>query len=269
MSRAAHRGLPGAALAVVLAAVLPIPLAFVAGCRRDAGPRYPGAPIVLISIDTMRADHLPLYGYQGVETPGFDALAADGVVFDNAYSHYPLTLPSHTSMLTGQLPPSHGVRDNVGYTLALDRQPFLPRLLAGAGYATGGFVSTFVLRPETGISAGFDAYDGVLDYEKGTPIDSAQRAGAATRQAATAWLRAHRSSSSSISTSRTCRTRRPSRTRAATPACRTTARSRRPTPRSAPSSTSCARSTSTTARRSCSSATTARAWASTAKDTTA
>ena len=80
-----------------------------AGCRRgsEVGP-YRGAPVVLISIDTLRADRLPAYGYEKVATPAIDALAKDGVVFENAYSAIPLTLPSHSTMLTGLLPPSHG-----------------------------------------------------------------------------------------------------------------------------------------------------------------
>jgi len=173
-------------LALTLAA------AALAGCRRGSGVGpYPGAPVVLISIDTLRADHLPVYGYSAVATPAIDALARDGVVFDNAYSAIPLTLPSHSTMLTGLLPPNHGVRDNTGYTLDTKRHPDLPLLLKAAGYATGGFVSTFVLRPDTGIAAGFDAYDGVLEYDKGASLDTAQRTGAETRKVATAWLRAH------------------------------------------------------------------------------
>ena len=78
-------------------------------------PREPPAPIVLVSIDTLRADRLPAYGHRAGSTPAIDALARDAVRFENAYAHYPLTLPSHLTMLTGLLPPRHGVRDNVGY----------------------------------------------------------------------------------------------------------------------------------------------------------
>lgn len=163
-----------------------------AGCRRgtEVGP-YRGAPIVLISIDTLRADHLPAYGYDKVATPAIDALARDGIVFENAYSSIPLTLPSHGTMLTGLLPPNHGVRDNTGYTLDTARHAHLPLQLKAAGYATGGFVSSFVLRGDTGISAGFDAYDSVVQAERGSPLDIAQRPGAETRQIATPWLREH------------------------------------------------------------------------------
>jgi choline-sulfatase len=160
-----------------------------AGCGRDAGPRFPGAPIVLISIDTLRADRLPIYGYRGVETPALDALAADSLVFDNAYSHYPLTLPAHTSLLTGQLPPSHGVRDNAGYPFRAEGHPYLPRLLAGAGYATGGFVSSYVLRADTGLDAGFGRYDSAIEIEPGASLDSGQRPGLQTTALAAQWIR--------------------------------------------------------------------------------
>jgi len=76
--------------------------------RQQAEPPVPpadaGAPVILISIDTLRADHLPVYGYRGVRTPAIDALRRDGILFENAYSHCPMTLPSHLSVLTGLLP---------------------------------------------------------------------------------------------------------------------------------------------------------------------
>ncbi|HEY3491942.1 MAG TPA: sulfatase-like hydrolase/transferase, partial [Solirubrobacterales bacterium] len=80
------------------------------GCgQREKGP------IILISIDTLRSDHLPAYGYGKVQTPAIDAFAKDAILFERAYSHYPLTLPSHVSILTGELPTVHKVRDNAGY----------------------------------------------------------------------------------------------------------------------------------------------------------
>src|SRR5579864_9372083 len=73
-------------------------------------------PVVLISIDTLRSDHLPAYGYKGVATPNIDALRADSILYQRAYSHVPLTLPSHTSILSGMLPADNGVHDNIGFT---------------------------------------------------------------------------------------------------------------------------------------------------------
>src|SRR5260221_966111 len=87
-----------------------------AGYRRWMRPHSPAdGPIILISIDTLRADHLPAYGYRKVRTPAIDALATDGVVFERAYSHAPQTLPAHVSLLTGRLPFETGVRDNAGF----------------------------------------------------------------------------------------------------------------------------------------------------------
>src|ERR1051325_3883952 len=83
-----------------------------AACNRAS--RSDG-PVILISIDTLRADHLPAYGYQKVRTPAIDALAAEGVLFENAWSHAPQTLPAHTSILSGSLPFEHGVPDNIGF----------------------------------------------------------------------------------------------------------------------------------------------------------
>ncbi|MEZ5316610.1 MAG: sulfatase-like hydrolase/transferase [Vicinamibacterales bacterium] len=164
----------------------------IVGVAAAAWALWPGArrqgPVILISIDTLRADHLPVYGYTAGRTPTLDALARDAIVFDRAYAHAPQTLPSHTSMLTGLLPFEHGVRDNLGFTLG-DDHPVLPELLRAAGYATGGFVSAYVLRSATGISRGFDTFDdafpqGGVDQSPG----QIQRPGTATLAAATSWM---------------------------------------------------------------------------------
>ena len=157
------------------------------GCGRD-GTTFEKAPIVLISIDTLRSDHLPAYGYRGVETPALDALRRDAILFERAYSHVPLTLPSHASILTGLLPPEHGVRDNGGYPFEAAKHPYLPKLLHEAGYATAAFVSSFVLHGSTGLSTGFDVYD------QGPPgvearAELVERPGAETVRLAIDWLR--------------------------------------------------------------------------------
>ncbi|HET9208937.1 MAG TPA: sulfatase-like hydrolase/transferase [Thermoanaerobaculia bacterium] len=168
-------------------------LALSAGCRRggEAGPvgTFPKAPVVLISIDTLRSDHLPAYGYGQVETPALDAFRRDAVLFERAYSHTPLTLPSHLSMLTGRLPTEHGVRDNVGYKYDGDRLPNLPAVLRGAGYATGGAVSAYVLRPDTGMNYGFDLYDAGIPVRFNDALGLSQRPGGQTADAALAWER--------------------------------------------------------------------------------
>src|SRR5688572_9567807 len=140
-------------LFVVAAALLTL-----ASCGRFGGGPSNRTPVILISIDTLRSDRLPVYGYGGVQTPNIDALRSDGVLYERAYSHTPLTLPSHGSMLTGKLPADHGLRDNIGFVLDA-KVPTLPELLKKNGYATGGAISAYVLRRETGIARGFDFFD--------------------------------------------------------------------------------------------------------------
>jgi arylsulfatase A-like enzyme/Tfp pilus assembly protein PilF len=165
--------------------------ALLGGCRGGdeaaVGP-FPGVPIVVISIDTLRSDHLPAYGYKGVETPALDALRKDAVLFERAYSHTPLTLPSHVSVLTGELPGRHGVRDNLGYAFDPAKHPFLPLLLHQAGYATGAAVSAYVLRGETGLAKGFDAFDDGISLRPTEALGNSQRSGGESARAALAWL---------------------------------------------------------------------------------
>ncbi|MDQ3279872.1 MAG: sulfatase-like hydrolase/transferase [Acidobacteriota bacterium] len=168
-----------------------IALVLVAGCRRGAETAthvsFPGAPVILISIDTLRADHLPAWGYDGVKTPAIDRLRDDGVLFRNAYSQVPLTLPSHVSLLTGLLPASHGVRDNIGYRLA-PNVATLPATLKRHGYATGAAVSAYVLRGTTGLREQFDSYDDGIAFTPGADLGAIQRPGAATVAAAKSWI---------------------------------------------------------------------------------
>jgi choline-sulfatase len=160
------------------------------GCHAggDTGP-FPEAPVIILSIDTLRSDHLPAYGYAGVETPAIDAFRRDALLFEHAYSHTPLTLPSHVSLLTGLLPNHHGVRDNIGYLFDPAQHPDLPRLFKSAGYATGGAVSAYVLRGDTGIGQGFDAYDDGVTRRPTEAMGNSQRAGRETVRAALDWLR--------------------------------------------------------------------------------
>lgn len=143
-------------------------------------------PIVLLIVDTLRSDRLPAYGYRDVATPAIDSLRRSSTLFAHAYSPVPLTLPAHASLFTGSLPSEHGVRDNSGYVLP-DEAETLAELLSGAGYRTGGFVSSFVLRGATGIAQGFEHYDG-LDVAGGRQTGAADRAGQVTVDAALEWL---------------------------------------------------------------------------------
>jgi arylsulfatase A-like enzyme/Tfp pilus assembly protein PilF len=164
------------------------------GWRVLRAPAPFDGPIVLVSIDTLRADHLPIYGYRGVETPAVDALAAGAVVFEQAWAHSPQTLPSHASLFTGRLPFEHGIRDNQGFALKKG-ETTLAGLLRARGFATGGFVSAYVMREETGIGQGFDVYDDELP--RSSPeiaVGEVQRDGAATLAAAERWIGAQTSS---------------------------------------------------------------------------
>ncbi len=162
-----------------------------AGCGNEkpaATASFPGAPVIIISIDTLRSDRLPAYGYSKVDTPAIDALAADGILFERAYSNVPLTLPSHASILTGLLPHEHGVRNNLGYRWDVKAHPPITAALGEAGYTSAAMVSCYVLRGNTGMSDAFDVYDDAIASESGVALGRLQRAGLDTLSAATAWL---------------------------------------------------------------------------------
>src|SRR5438067_12882947 len=146
---------------IIFLAALSTTMAAVGGWRYARASAPVSGPIILISIDTLRADHLPAYGYKRVRTPAIDALAADGVVFERAYSHAPQTLPAHAALLSGQLPFENGIRDNVGFTVKPGLR-LLPQMLRDRGFTTGGVVSSYVLRKDTGIAQGFDFFDGEM-----------------------------------------------------------------------------------------------------------
>lgn len=120
-------------------------------------PRPADVNVVLITIDTLRADRIGPYGFKEVSTPALDSLAADGFVFDHTTAVAPLTLPSHASMLTGLVPPRHGVHDNGTFALGTDRTTLAERFRA-AGYATGGFIGAWVLEERFGMAQGFERY---------------------------------------------------------------------------------------------------------------
>ena len=143
---------------ILLLAALSTALAAVSGWRYARASSPINGPIILIAVDSLRADHLPAYGYTRVKTPGIDRLAADGVVFERAFSHVPQTLPAVAALLTGRLPYDTGVRDGVGFTLAQSER-LLPEMLRDRGYSTAAIVSSFLLRKETGINQGFNLFD--------------------------------------------------------------------------------------------------------------
>ena len=147
---------------------------------------HPG-PIVLISVDGLSPSELAAGGGAGA-TASIDALAADAVVFERAYTHSPLTLPAHASLLAGQLPFEHGVRDDAGFALKEDAGSLAERL-RNRGFETGAFVSSFLLRPATGVAQGFTFFDAELPAAPGTASPVVTRDGHQTADAAARWLR--------------------------------------------------------------------------------
>jgi arylsulfatase A-like enzyme len=117
-----------------------------------------GANVLLITIDTLRADHVGAYGSPYGLTPTIDRLAAEGLRFGNVYAHVPLTLPSHASLMTASYPTRHAVHDNGTFRLG-EKPPALATALAAAGYRTAAFVGAFVLDARFGLNRGFDVYD--------------------------------------------------------------------------------------------------------------
>ncbi len=159
-------------------------------------PRYASGSlkddnVLLITLDTTRADHLPVYGYKNVKTPGLDRLAETSLIFDDAIAQVPLTLPSHTSILTGQLPIGHGVRDNEGY-LVDPKITSLAAILKTGGYATAAFVSAFVLDSRFGLNQGFDSYFDRFDAYREVNRDEIQRNAEETEAEVEKWLPANK-----------------------------------------------------------------------------
>jgi len=188
-------------LAVLAPALLLAPLASCGGDGDDRAPGTPGSSssgsaardlpsLVLITVDTLRADHLGAYGYFRDTSPTIDELARGSLVFDRCYAPIPRTAPSHTSLFTGVYPYEHGITNNVGRQLAAEirrgdeerpeaRLKTFPTWLKEAGYHTGGFVSATPLKKETGIAVGFDRY---------TQPDDHRRSAEATNRDVFAWL---------------------------------------------------------------------------------
>ncbi|MBV8199009.1 MAG: sulfatase, partial [Acidobacteria bacterium] len=159
-----------------------------------AGPALRGADVVLITVDTLRADALGFAGNRLSSTPTLDRLAAAGRVYTDAHAHNVITLPSHTNILTGPYPFQHGVRENAGFRLPRSI-PTLGTYLRRAGYATAAFVGAFPLDARFGLGAGFDRYDD--SFVRGSTPDQyrfAQRRGDQVVKPALAWWRAKRGS---------------------------------------------------------------------------
>ena len=180
------------AIVIITLFILAVAGAAFTGWRfaRESAPHQ--GPIVLITVDGLRADRLPAYGGRAGATPNIDRLAERGIVFERAYTHSPLTLPAHAALVTGQLPFDNGVRDDGGYALK-DQARTMAALLRNRGFSTGAAVSSFLLRRTTGVAQGFSFYD--ADIPDQTPEEGAlpQRPGAATFDAADRWMKSQSS----------------------------------------------------------------------------
>jgi arylsulfatase A-like enzyme/cytochrome c-type biogenesis protein CcmH/NrfG len=187
---ARHRKLLGA----VLLGIGFLALLYLLSLRRSTAPgahsaKLGGANVLLITLDTTRADRIGCYGYERAETPRLDRLAAEGLLFEHCITPSAYTLPSHSSIMTGTYPPYHGVRINGNAGLA-DVQVTMAERLRDRGYKTGAFVGAFVLDGRWGLNQGFDHYDDDFDVPPDQRLDLAgvQRPANVVVDAAMKWL---------------------------------------------------------------------------------
>ena len=172
-----------------VSAVLLAAAALGAACARAPRPPRAARHLVIVTVDTLRADRVGCYGSTTVATPHLDRIAREGALAPDASAHVPLTRPSHVSLFTGLLPAAHGIRDNV--SPALDAAvPTLAETLQAAGFRTGAFVSSVVLSRQSGLHRGFDAYSDA--FEAGTDdarfLNTIQKRGDGPTEEAIAWL---------------------------------------------------------------------------------
>ena len=173
------RGLARSAC-LLLCAALPL------GCNLISAER--GRPnFLFVTIDTLRADRVGVYGARDVATPTLDALAARGVLFEQAMAAVPLTLPSHTSLFTGQYPATHGVRHNAVFILGKEAETLAERF-SESGYHTGAVIGAAVLDPDFGLDQGFDSYDHDLPQERASAAGFYERPAKDVTDHALAWL---------------------------------------------------------------------------------
>jgi arylsulfatase A-like enzyme len=169
--------------AVALLAVAAV--SCVTGCAK------PARTVVLITLDTTRADHLGAYGFAEGRTPVLDALAGEAVLFEQAHATAPVTLPSHTSMFTGEYPPLHGVRYNGMFHVA-EKTVTLAERLREAGFRTAAVPASFPVSRGTGLAQGFEVYRDLFSESKPPPPATAERKAEEVTRLGLEWLKAHR-----------------------------------------------------------------------------
>lgn len=154
--------------AIIVLVIVILAIAAAAGWksfRRRDGDLRGDYNVLIMTLDTTRADRIGAYGDRNASTPNIDRLAQEGVLFEQAVASAPLTLPAHSTIFTGMLPPRHGVRDNGGYVLD-PRHTTLAKTLKDGGWKTGAFVGAFVLDAKWGLDQGFDTYFDKFDVSK-------------------------------------------------------------------------------------------------------
>jgi choline-sulfatase len=160
--------------------------------QRPVPPSAPAQNLLFITIDTLRADHVGVYGAKNVATPNIDGLARAGALARHATVQVPLTRPSHISIFTGRYPVEHGIRDNVAPALGRD-VPLMAETLKAAGFATAGFVSSIVLARSSGLERGFDLFSDRFEVgdDDARFLNTIQRRGDEPTREAIDWIRGH------------------------------------------------------------------------------
>lgn len=171
----------------LLTALVPAVLLACAACAADAPKPEKRLNVLLITIDTLRADRVGGYGGPAVPTPNMDQLARRGTLFLRAFAHTPQTLPSHASILTGTTPLAHGVHDNIDFVVGPENVTLAEELKA-QGYATAAFVSASPLDSRFGLDQGFDVYDDTFRTPGAPKISPAEQKAETTVEKALAWL---------------------------------------------------------------------------------
>ena len=166
--------------------ILAVITTLLAGCD-NFGQKTDSPNILIITMDTTRADRLSCYGHEQAMTPNLDSLAQQGVLYEQAFTNVPLTLPSHISIFTGTFPPANNIRVNAGGILS-PNIPTLAELLQSDGYKTGAFISAWVLDSQFGLARGFDHYDQSFNNYADTSRGATERAGNKVCDSAINWM---------------------------------------------------------------------------------
>jgi arylsulfatase A-like enzyme len=188
-SQGERPGRPLLGFVLILAAAVVAGFLWRQALTGERGGGRPAWNVLILTLDTTRADRLGPYGFAGADTPNIDRLASEGVLFEQAESAAPLTLPAHTSLFTGRFPFQHGVRDNGAVLDPAERT--LAQVLQARGLRTAAFAASYVLDARWGLARGFDVYDGTFDPRRGDAarhLDDVRRPADEVVDHALAWL---------------------------------------------------------------------------------